>query len=76
VAVIGENLWRRKFAADPAIAGKRIRLSSDGDAKQSVTAVGVVSRRENFPEWADFWMPLSLCWNPMFRTGASTIRSK
>jgi predicted permease len=55
VAVISESLWRRKFAADPAIAGRQIRL---GD--QSFTIVGVVSRRQAFPEWADFWMPLSL----------------
>jgi putative ABC transport system permease protein len=55
VAVIGESLWRRKFAADPAIVGKQIRLD-----KQSFTVVGVVSRRQAFPEWADFWMPMSL----------------
>lgn len=55
VAVISENLWRRKFAADPGIAGKQIRLD-----KQSFTVVGVVSQRQTFPEWADFWMPLSL----------------
>ncbi|HTB18692.1 MAG TPA: ABC transporter permease, partial [Bryobacteraceae bacterium] len=55
VAVISESLWRRKFAADSAIAGKQIRLD-----KQSFTVVGVVSKRQAFPEWADFWMPLSL----------------
>jgi predicted permease len=55
VAVISENLWRRKFAADPAIVGKQIRLE-----KESFTVVGVVSRRQSFPDWADFWMPLSL----------------
>ncbi len=55
VAVISENLWRRKFAADPAIAGKQIRID-----KQSFTVVGVVSRRQAFPDWADFWFPLSL----------------
>jgi predicted permease len=55
VAVISESLWRRKFAADPAIAGKQIRLD-----KESFTVVGVVSQRQSFPEWADFWMPLSL----------------
>jgi predicted permease len=55
VAVISESLWRRKFAADPAIAGKQIRLD-----KESFTVVGVVSRQQSFPEWADFWMPLSL----------------
>ena len=55
VAVISESLWRRKFAADPAIAGKQIQID-----KQSFTVVGVVSQRQAFPEWADFWMPLSL----------------
>jgi predicted permease len=55
VAVISENLWRRKFAADPTIAGKQIRIDS-----QSFTVVGVVSQRQAFPEWADFWFPLSL----------------
>jgi putative ABC transport system permease protein len=55
VAVISESLWRRKFAADPSIAGKQIRLE-----KESFTIVGVVSRQQSFPEWADFWMPLSL----------------
>src|SRR3984885_901963 len=55
VAVISESLWRRKFAADPAIVGKQIRLD-----KQSFTVVGVVPQRQAFPEWADLWMPLSL----------------
>src|SRR6202046_3684366 len=53
-AVISENLWRRKFAADPAIVGRQIRLD-----KQSFTIVGVLSQRQVFPEWADFWMPMS-----------------
>jgi len=55
VAVINENLWRRKFAADPEIAGKQIRID-----KESFTVLGVVSQRQAFPEWADFWIPLSL----------------
>jgi predicted permease len=55
VAVISEDLWRRKFASDPAIAGKQVRLDKD-----SFTVVGVVPRQQVFPEWADFWMPLSL----------------
>jgi predicted permease len=55
VAVIAEGLWRRKFAADPAIVGKQIRIDN-----QSFTVLGVVSQRQTFPEWADFWMPLSL----------------
>src|SRR5580658_5488248 len=55
VAVITEGLWRRKFAAAPDIVGKQIRIDN-----QSFTVLGVVSQRQTFPEWADFWMPLSL----------------
>lgn len=55
VAVISEKLWRGKFAADPRIAGKQMRID-----KQLFTVVGVVPQRQAFPEWADFWMPLSL----------------
>jgi predicted permease len=54
VGLISEDLWRRKFGADPAIAGRQIRLDT-----LSFTVVGVISRRQAFPEWADFWMPLS-----------------
>ncbi len=55
VALIGENLWRRKFGADRSIVGKPIRL--EGDA---FTIVGIVPRRNAFPVWADLWLPLSL----------------
>jgi putative ABC transport system permease protein len=55
VALIGENLWRRKFGADRSIVGKPIRL--EGDA---FTIAGIVPERNAFPVWADLWMPLSL----------------
>jgi predicted permease len=55
LALIGESLWRRKFAADPAVVGKQIRLETD-----SFVVVGVVPQRQAFPEWADLWIPLSL----------------
>ena len=55
VALISENLWRRKFAADPGIVGRQIRLET-----QSFRVLGIVPQRQAFPEWADLWMPLSL----------------
>jgi putative ABC transport system permease protein len=55
LVLLSENLWRRKFAADPAISGKQIRLQ-DG----SFIVTGVVPQRQAFPEWADLWIPLSL----------------
>jgi predicted permease len=55
VALMSENLWRRKFAADPAIIGQQIRFDQN-----SFRVVGVVPQRQAFPEWADLWIPLSL----------------
>jgi predicted permease len=55
VALIAEKLWRRKFAADPAIVGRAIHLET-----LSFTVIGVIPSRQAFPEWADVWMPFSL----------------
>ena len=55
VALLSENLWRRKFGADRALTGRQIRL--DG---QSFRVIGVLPQRQAFPEWADLWIPLSL----------------
>jgi predicted permease len=55
LALLSENLWRRKFGADPAVMGRQIHLESE-----SFTVVGVVAQRQVFPEWADLWIPLSL----------------
>jgi putative ABC transport system permease protein len=54
VALIGEKLWRRTFAADPAIIGRTIHLET-----LSFTIIGVVPTRQAFPEWADVWLPFS-----------------
>ncbi len=54
VAVIGEDLWERRFGADPAIIGRTLRL--DG---RPTTVVGVLARDFNFPYNAvDLWMPV------------------
>jgi predicted permease len=55
VALIAEKLWRRKFAADPAIVGRAIHLET-----LSFTVIGVIPSRQAFPEWADVWMPFTL----------------
>jgi predicted permease len=54
VALIAEKLWRRKFAADPTIVGRTLRLETE-----SFTVIGVVPTRQAFPEWADVWLPFS-----------------
>jgi predicted permease len=53
VVVISDQLWRRKFSADPAIVGRAITL--DG---QSATVVGVLP--ESFELYRiDAWFPLA-----------------
>jgi putative ABC transport system permease protein len=53
VVVISDALWRRRFGADPAIAGKPLRLSG-----RSVTIVGVAPAARLWPENRDVWLPL------------------
>lgn len=53
VVLISESLWRRKYGADPGIVGRKIRL-----VDWPVTVIGVLSRRQAYPEWGDVWMPL------------------
>src|SRR5580658_1554175 len=55
VALMSENLWRRKFGADPRTIGQQVHLGAD-----SFRIIGVVAQRQAFPEWADLWIPLSL----------------
>jgi predicted permease len=55
VAVLSESLWRRKFGADPNVAGRMIRIDS-----QEFRVVGVLPQRQAFPAWADLWIPLGL----------------
>jgi putative ABC transport system permease protein len=55
VAVLSEALWRRRFAADPAVVGKSLML--DG---RSFTVLGVMPERFSFPAGArrtDLWLP-------------------
>jgi putative ABC transport system permease protein len=54
VIILGDNLWRNRFAADPRIIGQNIVL--DGEA---YTVVGVMAPKFKFPDWAQFWVPLA-----------------
>ena len=56
VAILSEALWRRRFAADPAVIGRRITLDSTG-----FTIVGVMPEAFEFPYQADrieIWLPM------------------
>ena len=53
VILLGENMWRTRFNADPAIVGRSVVV--DGVA---ATVVGVMPRSFRFPNAQDLWQPL------------------
>ena len=55
VVILGDKLWRRRYAADPGILGRSITLSGD-----SHTVIGVMSPAFKHPERAEIWTPVAL----------------
>ncbi|HKU62291.1 MAG TPA: ABC transporter permease [Gemmatimonadales bacterium] len=56
VALLGEALWRRRFAADPGVVGRTVQL--DGEP---YVVVGVASAAAELPgEGSQVWLPLQL----------------
>ena len=55
VAILGDDLWRRRFGADPAIAGRLVHLND-----KSYRVVGVMPPDFQFPKRAQLWRPLAL----------------
>ena len=54
VAVIGEDVWKRRFASDPAIIGRTARLGG-----VETTVVGVLPASFGFPVSHEMWVPLT-----------------
>jgi putative ABC transport system permease protein len=53
-AVLGHALWQRRFASDPGLVGRTIRL--DGEPYE---VVGIAPPRFAVPDGAQIWAPLS-----------------
>jgi putative ABC transport system permease protein len=53
--ILGHALWEQRYAADPHIVGKTLKV--DG---KSFTVVGVMGKGFDFPLPAEAWLPLSL----------------
>ena len=53
VVVIGEEIWRSRFAGDPNIVGREVRLG-----REPAAIVGVMPRNYRFPINNQFWAPL------------------
>ncbi len=72
VVVIGDELWRGFFGADPGLVGKTIRL--DGE---NATVVGVMPPGFEFPprSEAQLWIPLKLSETAVERRGMHWMRT-
>jgi predicted permease len=58
VAVIGNGLWRQRFAADPHIVGSTIRVQAGLESPvQTLEIVGVLPQEFEFPRDAQLWLP-------------------
>jgi putative ABC transport system permease protein len=56
VAILSEGLWRRRFAGDPNILGRTIRIDN-----QDMTIVGVMPSGFRYPQTrAELWQPLTI----------------
>ena len=55
--LISENYWQRRFAGDPAVLGKSIRLNGAAFTIAGITPRNFVGTSIAVP---DFWLPLSL----------------
>src|SRR5678810_227640 len=55
LVILSDRLWHRRFAADPKIVGKQIRM--DG---RDATVVGVMPKGFWYPNpFSEFWVPLA-----------------
>jgi predicted permease len=52
VALIGYTLWQSRYAGDPAVVGRMVRVNA-----QPYTVVGVMPRGMEFPSNTQIWLP-------------------
>ena len=63
-AIIGEGLWRRRFAADPQITGKAIRLGDNRHTVIGVLAAGTEPPSQYHGGLDEIWTPLGASYTP------------
>jgi putative ABC transport system permease protein len=68
VAVLGFELWRDRFAADPAIVGRTARFNG-----REAVVVGVMPAGFRFPLAQQIWLPLTLDATRLERAGGTSV---
>jgi predicted permease len=54
VVLLGDGIWRRRFGADPAVAGRQLVMNGQG-----YVIVGVLPRGFQYPREVEIWTPLA-----------------
>lgn len=52
VTIIGYELWKNRYAMDPQVMGRLLRVNG-----QAATIVGVMPERMKFPDNSEMWLP-------------------
>ena len=58
IVVLGHDVWKNRFAADPGILGQTVRLDGDPFTVVGVAPDGIIGRRA--PLEVDAWIPVGL----------------
>ncbi len=66
VAVLGDALWKERFAADPAVLGRRVTLNG-----KPTTIVGVLPAVAPFPSGTELWLSFGSEIDPATRSRGS-----
>ena len=53
MVVIGYGIWKNRYAADPRVLGRTLRVNG-----RPVTIIGVMPEGMKFPDTAELWTPL------------------
>jgi macrolide transport system ATP-binding/permease protein len=69
--LISENYWQRRFAGDPAVLGRTVRLNSAAFTIVGITPHNFVGTSVAAP---DFWLPLSL--EPLVHRESRRLRDR
>jgi predicted permease len=64
VVLIGENFWRRRYNADPAVIGKTIRANDEKCTIVGVLATGTEPPAEYNGRSGEMWQPLGNVYTP------------
>ena len=67
VAILNYDFWERRYAKDPAIVGRSIRLNGT-----PTTVIGVMPQGFSFPQKLDVWVPLVQTPNVLKRENRDT----